>query len=436
MHDLPPDFSSLSPQDKRKLLEQILRERRSRDDGESAQSQGYIFPREYLELREKFENLEKLGFGSLYFQPSEGINRDTTVIGGRSFINYASYNYIGMSGDPMVSKAAGEAIERYGTSVSASRLASGERPFHRELECAIAELLGVDDSVIFVGGYTTNESVIGHICQPDDLILYDSLIHASVQTGCRLSGAKIRPFPHNNWQSLDTILREERGRYNQVLIVIEGVYSMDGDIPDLPRFIEVKRRHRALLMIDEAHSIGVLGEHGAGIGEYYDVDRADVDLWMGTLSKAFASCGGYIAGSADLITFLKYTTPGFVYSVGMSPANTAAALASIELMKKEPQRIRQLHARAGLFLDLAKGYGLNTGTSRDSAVVPIIIGQSLPCMQLYKALYDSGIYVLPIMYPTVPENVSRLRFFINCTHTEDQIRTTVDVLRDHYKRLS
>ena len=435
MHNLPPDLDNLSPQDKRKLLERMLRERQTGDIGEKAQSQGYIFPQDYLDLQEKFGELEKLESGPLYFQPSEGINRDTTVIGGRSFINFAGYNYLGMSGDPVVSRAAKEAIERYGTSVSASRLASGERPFHRELEREIAEFLDLEDSLVFVGGYTTNESVIGHVCRPDDLILYDSLIHASVQTGCKLSGAKIRPFPHNNWQSLDTILQGEREKYHQVLIIIEGVYSMDGDIPDLPRFIEVKKRHRALLMIDEAHSIGVLGEHGAGIGEYYDIERADADLWMGTLSKAFASCGGFIAGDSDMIRFLKYTTPGFVYSVGMPPANTAAALASLRLMQKEPQRVQTLHDRAGLFLELAKSHGLNTGTSRDSAVIPIVIGQSIPCVRLYKALYDSGIYVLPIMYPTVPENASRLRFFVNCTHTEEQIKTTIEILHDHHKRL-
>jgi 7-keto-8-aminopelargonate synthetase-like enzyme len=285
-----------------------------------------------------------------------------------------------------------------------------------------------------VGGFGANESVIGHICNPGDLILYDSLIHASIHAGCALSGAKTRPFPHNNWQALDRILAEERSRYNQVLIAIEGVYSMDGDIPDLPAFIDVKKRNNALLMIDEAHSVGVLGEHGAGIGEHYQADRNDVELWMGTLSKSFASCGGYIAGNGAFIEFLRLTTPGFVYSVGMSPPNAAAALAAVEILKREPERVRLLQSRAKLFFDLAHERGFNIGNCVNSPIIPIILGDTTACMSLYRALKDEGVYALPIMHPVVPENASRLRFFINCTHTEEQIRFTIDAIGRHYPR--
>jgi 8-amino-7-oxononanoate synthase len=433
MTEHPGDLNRLSPEEKRRFLEQLLRSRSAA--GESRiidRPGGFVFPPEYLALREKFAEMEKTLSDSVYFQVSEGINRDRTVIEGREYINFAGYNYLGMSGDPTVSHAAKEAIDRYGTSVSASRLASGERPPHRELERALAGLLGTEDCIVFVGGYGTNETVIGHICRAGDIILYDSLIHASIQAGCALSGAKTRPFPHNNFQALDRILAEERSRHRQALIAIEGVYSMDGDIPDLPSFIEIKKRHRALLMIDEAHSIGVLGKHGAGIGEHCAVDRRDVDLWMGTLSKSFASCGGYIAGEEAFIRFLRFTTPGFVYSVGMSPPNTAAALASVEILKREPERVRLLQSRAKLFLELARERGFNTGASMNSAVIPVILGQTIPCMNLYRALKDEGIYVLPIMYPAVPDNASRLRFFVNCTHTEEQIRFTVDAIARHY----
>ncbi len=424
------DISRLSPEEKRRLLEEMLREKKAVREDEKSLPPVFTFPPEYLALGRKFQEMEQLGAGPVYFIPSEGINGSTTSIAGRHYINYSSYNYIGMSGDSVVSDAAKKAIDMYGTSVSASRLASGERPIHRELEREIADFLSCEECLVFIGGYSTNESVIGHVCGPDDLILYDSLIHASVQTGCRLSGAKIRPFPHNNWESLDTILKEHRKNHRHALIVIEGVYSMDGDIPDLPKFIEVKKRHHALLMIDEAHSIGVLGEHGAGIGEYYRIDRGDVDLWMGTLSKAFASCGGYIAGSRKMVEYLKFTTPGFVYSVGMSPPNTAAALAALRLLRKEPERVRRLRENSQLFLDLARAGGLDTGTSGGSAVVPVILGQSLPCVRLYGELFARGVYVLPIMYPTVPENASRLRFFISSTHTEEQIRFTVASLSE------
>jgi len=431
----PENLHNLSPAEKRRLLEQLLQNRKlAGGTGAAGRAGGFAFPADYVSFSEKFAEMEKTLSGPVYFRVSEGINRDRTLIDGKEYINFASYNYLGMSGDPEVGQAAKRAIDQYGTSVSASRLASGERPLHGELERALAGLLETEDCIVFVGGFGTNESVIGHICRPGDIILHDSLIHASVQAGCALSGAKIRPFPHNNWQALDRILAEERSRYGQVLIAIEGVYSMDGDIPDLPAFIEVKKRHQALLLIDEAHSIGVLGERGAGIGEHYRVDRGDVDLWMGTLSKSFASCGGYIAGMADFIRFLRMTAPGFVYSVGMSPPNAAAALASIEILKREPERARMLRSRARLFLDLADERGFNTGASGDSPVIPIILGQTIPCMKLYRALMDEGIYALPIMYPVVPENASRLRFFVNCTHTEEQIRFTVDAIARHYPR--
>jgi 8-amino-7-oxononanoate synthase len=431
MNDSSDAMKNLSPDEKRRLLEKLLRERSSSPEEITDNTPAsVIYPPEYTNIMAMMDELEQQGMGAIYFQQSDGLNTNTTSIGGKDFINYAGYNYLGMSGDPVVSRAAKEAVDTFGTSVSASRLASGERPIHLELEREIADFLHTEDSIVFIGGYSTNESVIGHLCGPEDLIMYDSLIHASVQTGCKLSGAAVRPFPHNNFDSLDRILKDERGKYRQALIVIEGVYSMDGDIPDLPKFIDIKRRHKALLMIDEAHSIGVLGESGAGIGEHFAIDRSDVDLWMGTLSKAFASCGGYIAGNRELITYLKYTTPGFVYSVGITPPNAAAALAALRLLRKEPERAEQVRSRARLFLELAREHDLNTGSSADSAVVPVILGQSLPCMQLYKYLYDRGIYVLPIMYPTVPENASRLRFFITCSHTEEQIRATVEAIAE------
>jgi 8-amino-7-oxononanoate synthase len=350
-------------------------------------------------------------------------------------ISWSSYNYLGMSGDPAVAAAAKAAIDRYGTSVSASRLVSGEKLIHRELERAIADFLSVEDAIVFVGGHSTNESTIGHLFGPGDLILHDALAHNSIIQGCILSGARRRPFPHSDWQTLDQLLGELRHDYRRVLIVIEGVYSMDGDYPDLPQFIALKNKHKALLMIDEAHSAGVLGPHGRGIGEHFDVEPKDVDIWMGTLSKSLGSCGGYIAGSHSLVEYLKYTAPGFVYSVGMSPANAAAALASLRILEEEPERVSRLAANSKLFLSLAKSRGLNTGRSKDSAVVPVILGNSLHALQLSQALFQRGINVQPIMYPAVEESAARLRFFITSKHTEQQIRTTVDAVTEELRKI-
>ncbi|MCE9547134.1 MAG: aminotransferase class I/II-fold pyridoxal phosphate-dependent enzyme [Planctomycetia bacterium] len=385
------------------------------------------FP-EYRKLLQTGQLLEMSGLANPYFDVHERVTNDTTVIDGRELINFSSYNYLGMSGDPVVTEAAKAAIDRYGTSVSASRLVSGEKVLHRDLEKALAELVGAEDAIVLVGGHATNETTIGHLFGPGDLILHDALAHNSIIQGCILSGARRRPFPHNDFRALEEILGSIRHEYRRVLVVVEGVYSMDGDFPDLPRFIEVKKRHQCLLMIDEAHSIGTMGVHGRGLGEHFEVDPRDVDLWMGTLSKSFGSCGGYIAGSAAVVEYLKYTAPGFVYSVGLSPPNTAAALASIKLLEEEPERVATLAARSRLFLELARRRGLNTGMAMGTPVVPVIVGNSLHCLQLSLALVERGINVRPILYPAVEESASRLRFFITSRHSEAQIRYTVDTV--------
>ncbi len=392
------------------------------------------FP-EYVRLRENLQILEGSGLGNPYFTVHEGVTNDRTIIGGCEVINFSSYNYVGMSGDPTVTQAVQKAAQQYGTSVSASRLVSGQKPVHLELERAIADFVGVEDSIVLVGGHSTNESVIGHLMGASDMILHDSLAHNSILQGSMLSGARRRAFPHNDWQAANRLLEQYRREYRRVLLIIEGAYSMDGDIPDLPRFIEVKRRHKALLMIDEAHSMGTIGAHGRGIGEYYDVDRNDVDVWMGTLSKSFGSCGGYIAGCKALVEYLRYTAPGFVYSVGLSPPNTAAALAALRLLEKEPQRVQQLQQRAKLFLSLAREHGLNTGHSQDTPVVPVILGNSIHCVQLSKAMLAQGVNVQPILYPAVEESAARLRFFITSMHTEEQIRHTVRALVEELEKI-
>ena len=392
-----------------------------------------LFP-EYQKLEEQFKGLEQLHVSNPYFKVNENVVNDRTQIEGRELISYASYNYLGYSGDARVSQMAKEAIDRYGTSVSASRVATGERAIHRELEQELATLLGTEDCVVFVSGHATNVTTIGHLFGPKDLIVHDALSHNSIVEGCVLSGAKRVPFPHNDWQALEGILKEDRHYYERVLIVIEGVYSVDGDIANLPRFIELRTRYKTLLMVDEAHSIGVLGQSGAGIGEYFGVDRQDVDLWMGTLSKTFASCGGYIAGSNALVTYLKYYAPGFLYSVGMSPANAAAALAVAHLLKKEPERVARLQQNAKFFLNLAQEKGLNTGISHDSPVVPVIVGHSAPCLQLADTLFQHGINVQPLQHPIVPKNGARLRFFITSQHTEEQMRYTIDTVAEQLKK--
>ncbi len=391
---------------------------------------------EYRRLKRTMAQFELTGVPNPYFSVHEGTVRDTTMIAGRELISFASYNYLGMSGDPAVNQAVVDAVKRYGTSVSASRLVSGEKDLHRQLERELADWVGTEDCIVMVGGHATNETTIGHLVGPGDLILHDALSHNSIVQGAILSGARRRAFPHNDWRELDAILTEVRSSYRRVLIVVEGVYSMDGDFPELPQFVEVKKRHQSWLMVDEAHSIGTMGKTGRGIAEHFGVSGREVDIWMGTLSKSFGSCGGYIAGCRELVELLKYTAPGFVFSVGLSPTNTAAALASLRTLKAEPQRVATLHARASLFLSEAKKRKLNTGDSNGTAVVPVITGNSLHALLLSRKMFEAGVNVQPILYPAVDESAARLRFFINCTHTESQVMYTVEHVAKALREIS
>ncbi|MDZ4658744.1 MAG: aminotransferase class I/II-fold pyridoxal phosphate-dependent enzyme [Bythopirellula sp.] len=385
---------------------------------------------EYQRLQENFRTMQSGGLPLPFFNVHQGITNDRALIGGKEYVNFCSYNYIGMSGDPTIIRAVQEATAKFGTSVSASRVVSGQKTIHVELERAIADFIGAEDSIVFVGGHSTNETTIGHLFGAGDMILHDALSHNSILQGAMLSGARRRPFPHNDWQACDQLLSELRHEYRKVLVVVEGVYSMDGDYPDIPKFVDIKKRHKTFLMVDEAHSMGTMGLHGRGMSEYFDIDPRDVDLWMGTLSKAFGSCGGYIAGAKELVEYLKYTAPGFVYSVGLSPPNAAAALAALNLLQEEPERVSQLAHNSRLFLKLAKEAKLNTGMSNNTPVVPIITGNSEYALRLSHALFERGINVQPILYPAVEESAARLRFFITSLHTEEQIRTTVAALSE------
>jgi 8-amino-7-oxononanoate synthase len=390
---------------------------------------------EYLALQETLSLTEKVGLPNPYFTVHQGLTNDRTTINGRELVNFCSYNYLGMSGDPIVVAASQNATARYGTSVSASRLVSGEKPLHGQLETEIARFLGVESAITMVGGHATNETTIGHLFGPGDLILHDALSHNSIVQGCKLSGARRRAFPHNDPLACRELLAACRNEYRRVLIVIEGVYSMDGDIAPLPEFIALKEEYKTYLMVDEAHSLGTIGPGGRGIAAHYGVDAKRVDLWMGTMSKSLGSCGGYIAARQEIVEYLKYTAPGFVYSVGLSPANTAAALASLKRILDQPERVTKLQENSTLFLALANEAGLDTGASRGTPIVPVITGSSPAALRLADRLFKSGINVQPILHPAVEEHAARLRFFITSDHTSEQIRNAVALTAKHARDL-
>jgi len=432
----------LTAQAKARLLEKLASHRISRSAAAEARKAGTT------EVQDDFESLqgyremrmiraagEALGIGNPYFRVHDAIAGAETSIGNQTYLNFSSYNYVGLNGDPRVSAAAKAAIDRYGTSVSASRLVSGERGIHRELEQALAEFYNAEDCIALVSGHATNVTVIGNLCGPQDVVLHDALIHNSVLQGALLSGATRVAFPHNDPEAAERLLAGIRSRHRRALVVIEGHYSMDGDVPDLAAFVALARRHRAWLLVDEAHALGVLGTHGFGIAERCGVDPREVDLWMGTLSKTLASCGGYIAGRRTLVEYLKFSAPGFVYSVGMTPPNAAAALEALSLLRQEPERVARLAANATLFRDRARAAGLDTGPSVGAAIVPIITGGSIRAGRLSDALFRRGINVQPILYPAVPEPLARLRFFLSSLHTEAQILSAVEIIAEENARV-
>jgi 8-amino-7-oxononanoate synthase len=437
----------LTAQIKDKLIQQAL-ERRLRQAAAAGPEEGVLaggdIPEQYYrfhlhpgyqQIRIINDGAARLGLGNPFFKLHESRAGAYTRINGKDCLNFASYNYLGLSGHPAVSQAAKAAIDRYGTSVSASRVVSGDRPIHRELERGIADAYGAEDAIALVSGHATNVTVIGHLFGPRDLVLHDELVHNSILQGIQLSGAKRLPFPHNDWAALDVLLAAQRRQFERVLVVLEGIYSMDGDYPDLPRFVEIKRRHRAFLMVDEAHSFGVMGAKGLGIRDHFGLRADDVDIWMGTLSKSLASCGGYIAGEAALVEHLKFLAPGFLYSVGMSPPVAAAAFAALQRLLAEPNRVETLQARGASFLRQAQAAGIDTGSSAGLAVIPAIVGSSVKATRLSTALLERGINVQPILYPAVPEKSARLRFFVSCEHSEAEISETVHLLAHEMRKL-
>lgn len=382
-------------------------------------------PKIIRDLQQMRDACKILDLENPFFRSHDGIAGATTSIGGRTLDNFVSYDYLGLNGDPRLLEAANAAMRRYGTSVSASRLVSGERPVHRELETALANIYDAEDCLTLVSGHATNVTVIGHLLGSGDAIIHDALAHNSIIQGAVLSGARRLPFAHNDVQALDRTLRSVRGPASRVLVVIEGHYSMDGDRPDLAAMLEVTRRHGAWLMVDEAHSLGVLGATGRGLAEDCGIDPSEVDLWMGTLSKTLCACGGYVAGSRDLIDYLRCSAPGFVYSVGLPAPTAAVALEALRVMRAEPWRTRRLADNGALFRQCAKAAGLNTGLSVGAAIVPVITGSSLSAARVAELLFRRGINVQPILHPAVPEQSARLRFFLSASHEPEAIRRVV-----------
>lgn len=386
---------------------------------------------EYGELLKRFKAAKDSKLP--YFVPHDSVIRDTSVINGREAINLGSYNYLGMSGHPETVKAACEAAQKYGTSASGSRVLAGEKTIYKQLEAEIALWKHTEDAIVLTGGHATNVNIVGNFCSKGDLILYDALSHNSVLQGCKLSSAESKAFPHNDISALENILKSIDGMYKKVLIVVEGVYSMDGDIAPIPEFVRLKRKYGAFLMVDEAHSSGVIGTSGGGVDEYFNLAHNDVDIKMGTLSKAIGACGGYIAADKSIIEYLKYSLPGFVFSAGISPPLAAAAKKAIELIQTDNSNVQKLHENIAYFISGAKARGLDTCLAKESAIVPVMIGSEEKAFKISSDMLECGVFVPPAVYPAVPKKQARLRFSISSAHEKEQLEKALNLLEEVLK---
>jgi len=368
-----------------------------------------------------------LDFGNPFFAPIDRLGQEAERRGDH-FVSFANYDYLGLANHPKVKADAAAALESLGVGALASRLVGGERSTHQLFEEEIASFLGTETALSLVSGYLTNLTTITHLMAGRDALFIDELSHNSIVSAAKSSGAEVVVFRHNDLDHLDELLANNRENYRNVLIVVEALYSMDGDIADLPRIVEIKDRHQAWLLVDEAHSLGVLGATGRGICEHAGVDPNRVDLIIGTLSKTLASCGGFIAAKRSITEWLRYTLPGFVYSVGLSPVITAAARAALQLMQEETWRIDRLAQNAERFRQCAHEAGLDTGPAIGRGVVPILFGSSRETMLASQHLLEHGFYCPPIVQIGVPKDQPRLRFFISASHTEEEIRKVIATL--------
>lgn len=366
-----------------------------------------------------------------YYLPHEGLSGPVTRMAGRDVVNFSSFSYLDLAAEPRVHAAAKAAIDTYGTSAGAVRIVAGELPIYRELEAELARRYDTEAALVTASGYLTNAAAVGFLLGKGDLAICDSLIHNSVVAGTEWSGCKRINFRHNDPEALEAILKMSRRSFDRAMVVLEGLYSMDGDVVRLPEIIEVARKYDCSIMIDEAHSFGVLGETGHGVRELFDLPGDAVDVWMGTLSKAIGSVGGYLAGNAELVDGFKYTAGGLsMYTASPAPSAIGAALGALEVLSDEPDRVAALRHNSEYLHRGARERGFDTGASQGTPITPIIVGPDEPAVVAAVAMLQRDISVNAITHPVVPAGESRLRFFVNCHHTEDQIDRTLDVVAE------
>jgi 8-amino-7-oxononanoate synthase len=355
---------------------------------------------------------------------------------GRETIMLGSNNYLGLTGDERVKQGARDALETYGTGVTGSRLLNGTTPLHLELERELAEWMGTEEAIVYTTGYQANLGCIGTILEPGDTVICDSGDHASILDGCRLSGARLRPFRHNRMEKLGKMLQRAADDGGGVLVVVDGVFSMEGDLCDLPRIVELSEAHGARLMVDEAHGAGVLGARGAGACELFGLED-EVDLRMGTFSKSLASCGGFVAGPSEVIEYLRIASRSFIFSASAVPAAVGAALTALRVIRAEgPELFAALLGNAEYLREGLRAIGLEVvepgtlpdGSPATTPVVPVLVGDDWRAVLLWKALFEAGVYTNVAIHPAVPPGGALLRTSLMATHEREHLDRALEII--------
>lgn len=354
------------------------------------------------------------------------------VVNGREMGMYASYSYLGLVGHPKINAAAREAVDRFGTGTHGVRMLAGSLTLHSELEETIAEFKGAEAAVTYSSGYVTNLTVVSTLLGRNDYVISDKLNHASIVDGCLMSGAKFLRFRHNDMEALEQRLVQVPSG-SAKLVVADSVFSMDGDIIDFPKMVELCRKYDAWLMIDEAHSLGVLGETGRGIEEHFGMENT-IDIKMGTLSKTIPSVGGYVAANKDLINYLRHASRAYIFSAALPPAQAAAAKASFEVILDEPWRVEKLNSNTKQFIEGLQARGFNT-LNTETAIVPVLCGSDESAFAMTRDAQQHDTFVLPVVSPAVPPGMSRLRATVTTAHESEEIEHAMNIIEAAGKKI-
>ena len=378
----------------------------------------------YRQATRRFDTWQKEG-KYFFHTPFSEQSDSWIVVGGRQMLMLGSYSYLGLLKHPAVIAAACRATEGFGTGAHGARILAGTTELHNSLEKKIASLMRAEDAIVYSSGFVTNVATITALVREGDFVIGDAWNHASIVNGCKFSGATFITFGHNDMASLEECLIKA-GRTHK-LVVVDAVYGMEGDIADLPGIVRLCKKYGAQLMVDEAHSLGVIGETGRGVEEHFGLNADDIDIKMGTLSKALASAGGFVAGSKDMINFLRHNARGYLFSSALPAPQIAAADAAIDVMKREPQRVENLRLAVKQYLGGLKALGFSTFKS-ETAIVPIACGADEKAIEMTALCREAGLYIVPVFYPAVPMNSSRLRTCVTASHTKEEIQMALEIL--------